>query len=389
MLPGAGALSFAFVFARWRDRLLANPALQRRLMALPPVRWVARRQLRSLFDLCAGFVYSQVLAACVELGLFSRLAGGPRAVNEILAGNPHGADLSPEALITLLDAAVALRLLRREHRDGVAHYGLGAHGAVIAGDPGLVAMIRHHRLLYRDLTDPLACLRTPPGGLARYWAYADGDDTGRLQPERVAEYTALMAESQTLVAQTVLAAYPLTRHRAVLDVGGGSGVFLATVAAGDRPPALHLFDLPPVAALARERLAARLPNGVRVGVHGGDFLRDALPAVADLITLVRIAHDHDDAPLAQLLAAAFRALPPGGRLLLAEPMAGTRGGERIADAYFGVYLRAMGSGRPRTRAELTGLLSGAGFVRVRERPSRLPELVRVLIAERPSTVKNT
>ena len=40
------------------------------------------------------------------------------------------------------------------------------------------------------------------------------------------------------------------------------------------------------------------------------------------------------------------ALPPGGTLLLAEPMAGTPGAEPVGDAYFGFYLLAMGSGRP-------------------------------------------
>ena len=44
------------------------------------------------------------------------------------------------------------------------------------------------------------------------------------------------------------------------------------------------------------------------------------------------------------------ALPADGTLLLAEPMAGSRGAEPVGDAYFGFYLLAMGSGRPRTRA---------------------------------------
>ncbi len=65
--------------------------------------------------------------------------------------------------------------------------------------------------------------------------------------------------------------------------------------------------------------------------------------------------------LSPLLAKVHAALPPRGTLLLAEPMAGTPGAEPVGDAYFGLYLRAMGSGQPRTAARLTALLRRAGF----------------------------
>ena len=46
-------------------------------------------------------------------------------------------------------------------------------------------------------------------------------------------------------------------------------------------------------------------------------------------------------------------------------MAGTPGAEPIGDAYFGFYLLAMGSGRPRTPSELRRLLREAGLRRHR------------------------
>jgi demethylspheroidene O-methyltransferase len=61
-------------------------------------------------------------------------------------------------------------------------------------------------------------------------------------------------------------------------------------------------------------------------------------------------------------------------------MAGTKGAEPVGDAYFGFYLLAMGSGRPRTAAELTRLLTAAGFGRVREARTARPMLARVLVA---------
>ena len=60
-------------FYRWRDRLLTDPEFQRRAAANPFTRFVARRRARALFNLCAGFIYSQVVAACVRLGLLAEL----------------------------------------------------------------------------------------------------------------------------------------------------------------------------------------------------------------------------------------------------------------------------------------------------------------------------
>jgi demethylspheroidene O-methyltransferase len=118
----------------------------------------------------------------------------------------------------------------------------------------------------------------------------------------------------------------------------------------------------------------------RATVVGGDVFRDPLPGGADVISLVRIVHDHDDAQALRILRAVRQALLPGGALLLAEPMAGTAGAERMGDAYFGFYLLAMGQGRPRTAEELTLLCRLAGFGTTELPPTRRPMLARLLVA---------
>ena len=355
-----------------RDRLLASAAFQRWASAFPLTRPIARRRVRELFDLCAGFVYSQVLHACVRLRLLETLEDGP--LDRAALG--ARVDLPEEGLDRLLEAAISLRLVERR-RGG--RLGLGPLGAAMVRNPGIKGMVDHHAMLYADLADPVALLRGAKGGgaLERYWGYARGDDPRALGEPDVAAYSDLMAASQSFIAEEVIAAYPFKAHRKLLDVGGGDGTFLRAVAAAVPTLELHLFDLPAVAATARRRFEAA---GVAATVHGGSFFADPLPTGADLVTLVRVVHDHDDAGALAILKAARRAIAPEGTLLLAEPMAGTRGAEPIGAAYFGFYLWAMGSGRARTPAELGALLAEAGFGPPRERATHRPLLVRLMEA---------
>ena len=323
-----------------------------------------------MFDLCAGFVYAQVLFACVELKLFDILAEGPREADWLASR----CGLSPSATERLLAAATALRLTSRRGDS----FGLGSLGAAMVGNAGVAAMIEHHAMMYADLADPVALLRAGRGeALSRYWGYSGAASPDSLEGEAVAPYSALMAASQPLVAAEILDAYRIARHRCLLDVGGGEGAFLVEAATRAPRLELRLFDLPHVAARANARLGAA-GLAARAQVSGGDMFRDPLPRGADAISLVRVLHDHDDESVMALLRAARAALPPGGALLIGEPMAGTPGAERMGDAYFGFYLLAMGQGRPRSAGELTAMLTTAGFSRIRAHRTRTPLIASVI-----------
>jgi len=358
--------------AAWRDRLLTSEKFRRWAAAFPLTRPIARRRAGALFDLVAGFVYSQVLLAGVRLRLFDLLAEGPLTEEQVAArlGLPR------DGTARLLGASVALKLLARR---GGGRFGLGPLGAALVDNPAITEMVLHHAMLYADLADPVALLRGEhgSGALAGYWPYANADRPAELSAEQVGAYTRLMSASQPLVAGEILDAYDVRRHRCLLDIGGGDGSFLCSVARRAPSLRLMLFDLPAVAARAEARFAAA---GLGARAVGGDFARDALPTGADIATLVRVIHDHDDVTVRRILAAARAALPAGGTLLLAEPMAATRGAEAMGDAYFGLYLLAMGRGRARSPAILGGFLREAGFGRVRQVPTHTPLLTGLLVA---------
>ncbi|MGF1444566.1 MAG: methyltransferase [Pikeienuella sp.] len=356
--------------------MIARPAFQDWAAAFPLTRGLAKRRALALFDLTAGFVYSQVLRAVVELDLLDRLAEGPRSVAELAAET----GLPPDRAERLLAAAASLELLARV--DG--GYRLGQVGAALRGLPGVAEMVRHHDLLYRDLADPVALFRgeaTPE--LARFWGYVGGHRTHALSAEETAPYTRLMAATQTMISAEVLASYPVRRHRHLLDIGGGDGSFLQAAAARASRLQVTLFDLPAVAAQAEVRFAG---SGLspRARAVGGDFFADALPVGADAVSLLRVLYDHDDGPALEILRRAFAALPPGGSLIVGEPMAETPGAPRVGDAYFSLYILAMTHGRPRSAQALTELIAAAGFVEIRRRRTRRPFLTGLITARRPS-----
>ena len=170
------------------------------------------------------------------------------------------------------------------------------------GNPSVAAFVEHHTLLYDDLRDPVALLRgETTTRLSDFWPYAKGDESDEAA---CGPYSDLMARSQKLIAQDVLDAYPFGRHQCLLDIGGGEGAFVAAVAARHPALRLQLFDLPPVAARASRLLAAQGLS--RVEIHSGSFLEAPPPTGADVVTLIRVLHDHDDAKALAALARRLR-----------------------------------------------------------------------------------
>jgi demethylspheroidene O-methyltransferase len=349
----------------WRNGLLSDPRFQQWAADFPLTRPIARRRAQGLFDLVAGFVYSQTLATCVRLGLFEQLRDGPRTS----ASLAQTLNLPLDSAERLMGAAEALRLVERM---SPGRYALGAQGAALLGNAGLVEMIDHHRHLYADLADSVGLLRRGggKGDLAAYWPYATSAAPEDATSADVSAYSALMAATLPSVAEDLFQAYPIRRHRRLMDIGGGEGAFLAL--AGARAPALNLmlFDLPAVAQRAKRRLAcAGLSERVEV-----------LPPGADLITLVRILHDHDDTGVEALLRSIRAATPPDGALLIAEPMSAAPRADRVADVYFALYLLAMGRGRARTPDQIATMARAAGFRRIRNLRTRTPFLLRAMLA---------
>lgn len=350
--------SRGFNWRRWRNRKIASPAFQSWASRFPLTRGRSRRDGERLFDLVSGFVYSQVLWAVVDLDLPEALCDAPCTAAALAAR----CRMPEDRMAALCQAATALGLFERVG----GGYQLAPLGAALMGVPGLVGMVRHHDVFYRDMEDPVAILRgEKETELARFWPYVFGAGAAE-NPEVADRYSQLMAESQTLVAEETLRTVSFDGITHLLDVGGGTGAFLAAVGAAYPGLSMTLFDLPAVvpAAEARFRDAGMAD---RVTITAGSFRDQPLPEGADAVSLIRVLYDHSDETVRALLARVHATLPPGGRLIVSEPMSGGARPERAGDAYFAFYCMAMQTGKARSQARIAELMTEAGFQAI-ERP---------------------
>lgn len=359
----------------WAARLGLSPRFHSVCARIPVLKHIARAEGRALFDVVSGFVQSQALLALVELRLLHRLTDGPLPTGDLAAF----ARVPADRMAVLMQAGAALRLVKR--RAGLWH--LTTRGAAFLTVPGLEAMVRHHPVLYRDLSDPVAFFRgeTQPE-LAGFWPYVFGAG-GAGDPALAARYSALMADSQGLVAEDTLRLVDFRGVTRLMDVGGGTGAFLAAVGAAYPRLEMTLFDLPAVVPGANARFAAAGLGG-RTRIVPGSFRDDALPQGADMISLVRVLYDHGDETVTGLLRAAFDALPAGGRLVVSEPMSGGDCPDPATDVYFSIYTLAMQTGRTRSGREIGAMLSAAGFENIEILPGFRPFVTSIVTGRRPN-----
>ena len=355
-------------------RAVALPQVRHWLLRCPLTRWLARIESQKLFDVCAGFVYSQVLFAFIETPLLRELSRGPAFAEDLASA----ADLPLDRMERLLQATCAIGLTDTLHNN---MYCLGLRGAALIENPGVIGMIKHHALLYEDLADPVSLLRDPnlPTQTANFWTYLGVDREIKMSAKNTIEYSQLMAASQTMISEIICASVDFSQYRKILDVGGGLGIFAKHVADSAPRTNVTVFDLPQVVE-AIEHARETKEKITRIEAIGGDFFKDTVPTDYDLITLVRVLYDHSDENVDQLLRNIHESLKPNGTLLIAEPFASPGAADRTADAYFNMYLLAMRAGNVRSFCRHAELLRAAGFRKIQIVQSINPSLARIILA---------
>jgi ribosomal protein L11 methylase PrmA len=172
-------------------------------------------------------------------------------------------------------------------------------------------------------------------------------------------------------------------RKLLLDLGGGSGAY--SITATKTYPGLKaiVFDLPPVAVVAREYIEA---NGAadRVSAVAGDFTRDDFPGGVDVVVMASNLPQYEPALIKLVVAKAFASLVPGGEMhLIGETLDDDRSGP-LSAALWGLNEAVQGStGMAHTESEVKGYLQEAGFTDVAAHPF-VPGVLSRVTGQKPA-----
>jgi len=305
-----------------------------------------------LQQISRAYMRSAALMAAVELGVFTRVAEGA-ATTAALATRLR---LSPANAERIVTACVALGLLERAGEtlrnapdverflvEGSPHY---AGPWILFTKPQWDEWGR----LAAHLARP-----EPPTVLGKYVGFTVEDARRYHQ----ATYSIGLGAGRRFVRQVDLAG-----RRRLLDLGGGSGAYC--IAAAQAHPRLTavVFDLPPVAEVAREFIASH-GLAARITAVGGDFTRDPLPGDADVIVMASNLPQYDREIIQGVVERAHAALLPGGEMHLIGEMPNAERTGPPDPALWGLAEALAGStGIAHSVAECVGYLERAGFAGV-------------------------
>jgi ubiquinone/menaquinone biosynthesis C-methylase UbiE len=307
--------------------------------------------MESIMKLGNGFMASRVFLTGAELDLYTLLAPKPLSINEILA--KRKADR--RGMTTLLDALSAQGLLVKN--DSKYQTEASVTPYLTSDSPGsILPMALHMCTLWKTwsgLTDVV--MGKPPAHIK---------EQGALAKDHIKAFIGAMHNAAMKTAPDVVAAVNPGNARRLIDVGGGSGSYTMAFLNANPNMKATLFDLPEVVEMARERLqSAGLLS--RVTLKAGDFYEDELPGGNDLALLSAIIHQNGPAQNEALFKKIYRALDPGGRIIVRDHVMSEDRTQPPEGAMFAVnMLVGTPHGGTYTFNEIKEGLSASGFTRI-------------------------
>ncbi len=316
----------------------------------------AYSEFNRLIETALAYRSSKPLLVALHYDLFTSIEKGPRTAPALA----RRLGLDPRALGVVLDAVAASGFLKKR---GPAYANTGfSRRMLVAGSPSY----QGHNLRYLERTwDAWSELKTVvktgrPRRSLLDWIGRDRFSAG---------YIRAMGEVAKGPARDLARTLDLGRVVRSLDVGCGSGAYSAAIV--EKAPGVEavLLDLPRTLGVTR-RLLAGHRAAKRMKFRPGDFLKDSFGEKEfDLVLISNVSHVEDEAGNRALIAKAFRALRPGGRLVIHDYLAGTGGRSSPFVASLAVHLLVFtGRGGVYSEAQYRAWLRGAGFRRIEALP---------------------
>lgn len=308
-----------------------------------------------LMRLAGGHVEARLTQTAVELAIFDALENSPATAQAVA----HRLKLEPKATELLLNALVSVELLHKQ----AEHFSLSEAAAqyLLKNSPRYVGgMIRFDASLWGCWGKLPEAIRSgrpvrPPNMYQ--------DDPGETEIFIEAMDSLVRARGDTEVMANVIDWSEVTE---LLDVGSGPGSY--PISFCQRFPRLHatIFDLPGTLTLT-ERYVREAGMRDRIRLVAGDYRRDPIPGVYDVIFLSNVIHGESLEHNRSLIRKLVSNLKVGGKMIVKDHILDDNRTAPPVGALFSLLmLLTTESGRCYSFNEIKSWLEQAGVSQVRQ-----------------------
>lgn len=251
-----------------------------------------------------GFMKSRIILTAAELDLFTRIHETPSTAQELAAET----EWNLRALTRILDCLVSFGLMDKTE----GKYTVTEQGGVNSSrhPDSLLPILLHMTDLWRTWSNLTDVVQNGPPAQQKA-------RERQKNPKRMESFLGAMHAIAQDLSREIANFYNAAPFKRLLDIGGGTGSY--TIAFLEKYPHLKgvLFDLAEVIPPAEERLTKQ---GIRdrVTLVPGDFYQDELPTGCDLALLSAIIHQNSPEQNLDLYSKVYRALDPGGAILIRD-----------------------------------------------------------------------
>ena len=303
-----------------------------------------------------GYAKTSILAAGVELDVFTHIASGKKTVNQISKATKS----SRRGMEMLLNALAGLGLLAKD-KAGLFSLRPESSEFLVCGKPRYLGDMSLHALELNKIWLHLAqCVRS-----GRPYTAVDQKDAAE-------DYFPILVRGlfqMNYPCAKYAALYLKRRHRKIsdiLDVAAGSGVWSVAIAKEFKTAKITALDFPEVLKVTREYVN-RFNLSDRYKYIKGDLRRINFGKERyGLIILGHICHSEGKIYTQQLIKKSFRALKKGGILLIAEFLLDNDKAGPLMPLLFALNMLVnTNEGDVFRTVELKRWLHGAGFRQVK------------------------
>ncbi len=320
-----------------------------------------------------SMIHPLALDAAIQNHVFDVLDSGPKSLDEV----SRATGASARGLAAIMNLLVGLQFLTRTS-DG--RYALTPESSafLVSTKPAYHGGFVHHLVSLTSDFLPLAeIVRTgkPIAGHDLNAAAAEFFEqlVGNIMP---------VAYPGARAAAEALGVSRATEPVSVLDIGAGSGVWGIAMAQASPHVRVTAVDLPGVLSATR-KIARQFGVGDRFHYIGKDIFCDELGSGFSIATLGHIMHMASPDQNRFLLNNIFRALAPGGTLVIGEFIVNEDRTGPVEPLAFAVNMLVhTQQGDAYTLGEIRSWLAAAGFANIRTLAAPAPS--PLILADKPA-----